>query len=130
MPSGVISLISALRYHELTTELPRAVWMTIPQRMRTPNADGMALEIVRASGRVMTSGIEHAEIEGVRVPIYGVAKTIADCFKHRSRVGEALALEALRDGLRWRKTTPAEVAMYADIDRVTRVIAPHLEKYR
>ncbi|MBK9032174.1 MAG: type IV toxin-antitoxin system AbiEi family antitoxin domain-containing protein [Myxococcales bacterium] len=64
VPSGVISLISALRFHDLTTELPRAVWMTIPQRTRTPRADGVRLEIVRASGRVMTSGIENVEIEG------------------------------------------------------------------
>jgi predicted transcriptional regulator of viral defense system len=118
VPHGVVSLISALRQHELTTQLPHAVWMTIPHKARTPNATGLRLEIVRATGDALTAGVEHVQVEGVQVPIYGVAKTVADCFKHRRHVGEDVAIEALRDALRQRKTTPSELMKFAAIDRV------------
>jgi predicted transcriptional regulator of viral defense system len=127
VPNGVISLISALRRHELTTQLPHAVWMTIPHKARTPNLPGIRLEIVRATGAVLSSGIEFIRIEGVDVPIYGVAKTVADCFKHRRHVGEDVAIEALRDALQQRKTTASELMKYAAIDRVTDRIAPFIK---
>lgn len=127
VPHGVISLISALRHHELTTQLPNAVWMTIPHKARTPQVREMRLEIVRATGEVLTAGIEHIRVEGVDVPIYCVAKTIADCFKHRRHVGEDVAIEALRDALRRRKTTVSELMKYATIDRVTERIGPYIK---
>lgn len=127
VPKGVVSLISALRHHGLTTQLPHAVWMTIPHKARTPKAGGMPLEIVRATGEVLTAGVEHVEVEGVDVPIYSVAKTIADCFKHRRHVGEDVAIEALREALRQRKTTVSELMHYAKIDRVTERIRPYLK---
>ena len=124
VPNGIISLVSALRQHELTTQLPHAVWMTIPHKARTPNPTGLRLEIVRATGEVLTAGIQHLRVEGVEVPIYGVAKTIADCFKHRRHVGEDVAIEALRDALRQRKTTPSELMKFAAIDRVAGRMEP------
>jgi predicted transcriptional regulator of viral defense system len=124
VPNGVISLLSALRHHELTTQLPHAVWMTIPHKARTPHVAGLRLEIVRATGEVLTAGVEHIKIEGVEVPIYGVAKTIADCFKHRRHVGEDVAIEALRDALRRRKTTSSELMKFAAIDRVAARMEP------
>ncbi|WP_428658935.1 type IV toxin-antitoxin system AbiEi family antitoxin domain-containing protein [Reyranella sp.] len=126
MPNGVVSLVSALRHHGLTTQLPRAVWMTIPHKARMPTLQGLRLGVVRATGEVMTAGVEHTRIEGVDVPIYGVAKTIADCFKHRRHVGEDVAIEALRDALRERKTTPSEILKYAAIDRVARRVEPYV----
>lgn len=127
VPHGVISLISALRHHGLTTQLPHAVWMTIPHKARAPKSDDLALEIVRATGGVLTAGIEHTMIEGVDVPIYNAAKTIADCFKHRRHVGEDVAVEALRDALRLRKASPDDIVRYAKIDRVSDRIAPYLK---
>ncbi len=124
VPNGIVSLLSALRHHELTTQLPHAVWMTIPHKARTPRAAGLRLEIVRATGEALTAGVGHIEVEGVRVPIYGVAKTIADCFKHRRHVGEDVAIEALRDALEQRKTTPGELMKFASVDRVTRRMEP------
>ena len=126
-PNGVVSLISALRQHELTTQLPHAVWMTIPHKARTPSTAGLRLEIVRATGEALTAGVEHVQVEGVEVPIYGVAKTIADCFKHRRHVGEDVAIEALRDALRQRKTTPSELMKYAVIDRVAGRMEPFIK---
>ncbi len=130
VPAAVVSLVSALSYHELTTLLPVAVWMTIPHRARTPRSSDLRLEIVRATGRGLTEGVERVVIEGVTVPIYGVAKTVADCFKYRRKVGEAVAIEALRDALTDRKTTVAELERFAAIDRVSARMAPHLEAWR
>lgn len=127
VPNGVISLVSALRHHALTTQLPHAVWMTIPHKARTPKSQGLRLEIVRATGEVLTAGVERILVEGVDVPIYGVAKTVADCFKHRRHVGEDVAIEALQDALRQRKTTVSELMKYAAIDRVAERIAPYLK---
>jgi predicted transcriptional regulator of viral defense system len=126
----VVSLVSALSFHELTTLLPVAVWMTIPHRARTPRSSDLRLEIVRATGRGLTEGVERVVIEGVTVPIYGVAKTVADCFKYRRKVGEAVAIEALRDALTDGKTTVAELERFAAIDRVSARMAPHLEAWR
>lgn len=127
VPHGVVSLLSALRYHELTTQLPHAVWMTIPHKARTPKTTTLRLEIIRATGEVLTAGIEQARIEGVDVPIYGVAKTIADCFKHRRHIGEDVAIEALRDAMRQRKTSASELMRYAVIDRVAGRIEPFIK---
>lgn len=127
VPRGVISLISALRHHDLTTQLPHAVWMTIPHKDRTPRTTSFKLEIVRATGEALTAGIEQVRIEGVSVPIYGVAKTVADCFKHRRHVGEDVAIEALRDALRLRKTTASELMRFAAIDRVAGRMAPFIK---
>jgi predicted transcriptional regulator of viral defense system len=85
------------------------------------------MEIVRATGEVLTAGVEHVEVEGVDVPIYNVAKTIADCFKHRRHVGEDVAIEALRDALRLRKATVSDIMRYAKIDRVTDRISPYVK---
>lgn len=126
VPNGVISLISALRHHGLTTQLPHAVWMTIPHKARTPKVQGIRLEIVRATGNVLTAGVERVPVEGVEVPIYNVAKTVADCFKHRRHVGEDVAVEALRDALTQRKTTTSELMHFAAIDRVAKRVEPYL----
>lgn len=127
VPKGVISLVSALRYHGLTSQLPHAVWITIPNSARRPNIERPRLEVVRATGRALTSGVEYVRVEGVDVPIYGVAKTVADCFKHRRHVGEDVAIEALRDSLHQRKTTAGELMKYATIDRVTHRLEPYLK---
>ena len=126
VPKVVVSLISALRRHGLTTQLPSAVWMTIPHKARAPSPEGLRLEIVRATGEALTAGIEYIDIEGVTVPIYCVAKTVADCFKHRRHVGEDVAIEALRDALRQRKATPGELMKFANIDRVASRMAPYI----
>lgn len=127
MPRGVVCLLSALRQHGLTTQLPNAVWMTLPRNARVPKSPPFQLEIVYASEPAHSSHIVHAEIEGVRVPVYDVAKSVADCFKHRRRVGLDVAVEALRDALRQRKTTPAKVMQAAAANRVANVMRPYVE---
>lgn len=127
IPHGVISLLSALRLHGLTTQLPGSVWMTLDHKARAPKSTPFKLEIVRASGKVFSEGRDTVKIEGVSVPVYNVAKTIADCFKHRRRVGLNVAVEALRDALKDRKATRAEIWRYAKLCRVENIMRPYLE---
>ena len=127
VPRGVICLLSALRFHELTTQTPFEVWLAIGQKDRTPRPNGTRLRIVRVSGEARDAGIETHTIEGVPVRIYGAAKTVADCFKFRNKVGTDIAVEALRDCLEQRRCTPDELFEYARVCRVSRVMRPYME---
>lgn len=127
MPRGVICLLSALRHHGLTTQLPRAVWIALPRKSRIPKSTTFPLEVVYATDASLSSHVEHVEIEGVPVPIFDIPRTIADCFKHRRRIGLDVAIEALRDGIRQRKTTPAEMMRIAAMGRVANVMRPYVE---
>jgi len=126
-PHGIIALLSALQYHGLTTQLPHAVWICFHHKARIPRTLPFRIEAVRASGDAFEAGRTTAQVEGVAVPIYDPAKTIVDCFKYRSRVGLDVAIEALRDGLRQRKATHANLRRYATICRVENVMRPYLE---
>jgi len=127
VPKGVICLLSALRVHGLTTQNPFDVWMAIGHKDREPMVDYLSLRVVRMSGAARTEGVEDHEIEGVSVPVYGPAKTVADCFKFRTTVGTDVAIEALRDFHRKRAGTMDELWHYADICRVRTVIKPYME---
>lgn len=126
-PKGVVCLLSALRHHGLTTQLPRAVWLMVPHKARAPKTASFPLEIVRATEPSFSEGVEQTLIEGVSVQISNAAKTVADCFKYRGRIGADVAVEALRDAVRLRKSTPAEIMRYAAINRVAKVMRPYLE---
>jgi len=127
VPSGVICLLTALRYHELTTQLPAEVWIALPEKGRKPRLDHPRLRVVRFSGAALTEGIETHRIEGVAVPVYSAAKTVADCFKYRNKVGIDVAVEALRDFSRQHRGGATELARFARICRVTRVMQPYLD---
>jgi predicted transcriptional regulator of viral defense system len=127
VPHGVVSLLSALHIHGLTTQLPRSVWLMLASKARAPKHTPFPREIVRASEPAHSAGRTTVAIEGVDVPITNIAKTVADCFKYRRRVGADIALEALRDALAQRKTTRKELWHYAGICRVRAVMRPYLE---
>lgn len=126
-PSATVCLISALDFHELTTQITHAVWIMIDRKGRPPKIERPSIEIVYASGEALTAGIETHEVEGVRVPITNAAKTVADCFKYRDRVGQDVAIEALRDCLRQRKATPSQIYEMARIDRAAKKVRPYIE---
>lgn len=128
-PRGVICLLSALQFHELTTQTPHAVWMMLGQKDWAPVNSSVALKIIRASGEALTAGVETHVIDTVPVPITTPAKTVADCFKHRNTVGVDVAVEALRDFMKSRSQAGAlaELHRYAQIDRVQSVMRPYLE---
>ena len=127
VPQGVVCLLSALRVHGIGTQAPFEVWLAIPHNSPTPRLDQPALRAVRMSGAALSEGIEPMQIDGVQVPVFNAAKTVADCFKYRNKIGLDVALEALRDGWSQRKLTMDALWQYAIIDRVTNVIRPYLE---
>ncbi len=126
-PRGVICLLSALRLHDLTTQLPHAVWIMVEHKARVPNIASFPCEIVRASGAAFSQGRTVVVVEGVDVVVTNPSKTVADCFKYRRRVGIDVAIEALKDALRRRKATRAELWRYAGVCRVQPIIKPYLE---
>jgi len=152
VPKGVVCLLSALEFHGVTTQSPHEVWLVLPGKAWVPKATSPnprvvrggrsgafigvgrgpkvaypKLRIVRASGSGLTGMVEEHRIEGVDVKVYSLAKTIADCFKYRSKVGLDVALEALRDALRQRRVTIDELCDAASVCRVENVMRPYLE---
>jgi len=127
VPHGVVCLLSALQFHGIGTQLPSEVWLAIDRRARRPALKHPPLRIVRYTGAALTEGVETHSVEGQRVRVYGVAKTLADCFKYRNKIGLDVALEALREAWRARRFTMDELERYAVICRVQRVMRPYLE---
>jgi len=127
VPHGVVCLLSALQYHGIGTQLPSEVWMAIDRRARRPALRYPPLRIVRYTGAALTEGVERHRVEGREVRVYNVAKTIADCFKYRNKIGLDVALEALREAWRRRRFKMDELEHYAAICRVQRVMRPYLE---
>ena len=113
--------------YELTTQAPFAVWIAISQKARRPKDTLLPLRIVYMSGKALNAGIEEHQIEGVSVQVYCIAKTIADCFKYRNKIGLDVALEALREVWREKKCSTDELWHYAKICRVQNVMLPYLE---
>jgi predicted transcriptional regulator of viral defense system len=127
VPAGVGCLLSALRFHSLTTQNPWEVWLAITPASRKPRIDHPPVRIARFSGTAFHEGVEHHRIEGVDVKVYSPAKTIADCFKYRNKIGIDIAIEALRDAWGKRAVTADQLWQYAKVCRVTNVMRPYLE---
>ena len=127
VPHGVVCLLSALRFHNLTTQSPFEVWLAIGSKAWRPQVDYPRLRFVRFSARALEAGVEEHSIEGVLVRVYSPAKTVADCFKYRNKIGLDVALEALRDCRRQRKCTNDELWHYAKICRMANVMRPYME---
>lgn len=125
--TGVICLISALRFHELTTQQSSEIWLAIPHKAHAPRMDYPPLRIIRMSGETMTQGIDEVDIAGTTVRVFCVAKTVADCFKYRNKVGLDVALEALREAWRGKRVSVDELWHYAELCRVRNVMRPYME---
>ena len=127
VPGGVICLFSALRFYDLTTQSPFEVWIAIGQKARTPKVDNVKLRVLRFSPETLRFGVVKHRIEGTEVPVFTPAKTVADCFKFRHKIGLDIALEALRDTFRQKKATIDMIWAAAKICRVANVMRPYLE---
>jgi predicted transcriptional regulator of viral defense system len=127
IPGGVICLLTALRYHELTTQSPFEVWIAVAREAWKPNPDGLSVRYVEMREPSFSAGVENHTIDNISIPIFCVAKTLADCFKFRNKIGIDVAIEALRDALRRKSTNADEIWHYAKICRVSKVIYPYLE---
>lgn len=127
VPHSVVCLLSALRFHGITTQNPFEVWLAMDRKAWLPKVDYPPLRVVRFSGAALTEGIEEHILQGVPVRVYNPAKTVADCFKYRNKIGLDVAIEALRDCVEKRLTTFDDLWKYARICRVSNVMRPYLE---
>jgi predicted transcriptional regulator of viral defense system len=127
VPHGVICLLSALQFHELTTQAQFEIWLAIGESARRPKLDYPPLRIVRFSEITRKAGVEEHVLEGVTVKVTSPAKTVADCFKYRNKIGLDVALEALRDCWKKKLATMDDIHEMAQVCRVARVIRPFLE---
>lgn len=134
VPHAVVCLHSALRVHELTTESPHAVWILIERQLHAPKVKYPKIVVFRASGDALTWGVETLTIDGVKVRITTPAKTVADCFRYRTRSGEDVAIEALRDFIRKtrgrgekRGYSMDELTKAAKVDQVETVMRPYIK---
>ena len=127
VPNAVFCLLTALAFHRLTTELPHEVWVAVGLKARTPALETPPLRIVRLSEGPLRSGIEVHVEHGVELRVFSAAKTVADCFKFRNRVGVDLAVAALREGWEKKRFTIDELWRYAQVCRVGAVMRPYLE---
>lgn len=127
VPKGIVCLLSALRFHGLTTQAPFEVWLAIENKSIAPKLDYPPLRVVRFSGAAFIEGVEEHVVDGVDVRVTGVAKTVADCFKYRNKIGLDVALEALREAWREKRMTSDDIWRYAKICRVSNVMRPYLE---
>lgn len=127
IPNGVVCLVSALVFHGIGTQLPYQVWLALDRRARKPSASPVPLNVVRFSGAALTYGVETHGLEGQPVRVYSLAKTLADCFKYRNKIGIDVAVEALRESIAEGRLTPADLEPAARVCRVERVLRPYLE---
>jgi predicted transcriptional regulator of viral defense system len=128
VPNSIVCLISALHFHNLTTQIPHRVYIALPRTHKgVPRIEYPPLDIVWLSEAPYRAGIEEHELDGVLVRIYSREKTIADCFKFRNKIGMDVALEALQDYMSRRDRNIERLVEYARIDRVEQVIRPYLE---
>ena len=127
VPKGVICLVSALQFHDLTLQIPGRVWLAIGSKARKPKIDYPPVRVVRFGPRALSLGVQTHNVDGVSVPIFDPAKTVVDCFRFRQHVGLDVALEGLHNVIRSGKAKPAQIVDYARDTRIWSVLRPYLE---
>jgi predicted transcriptional regulator of viral defense system len=127
VPHGVICLISALHYHDITTQIPHEIYLALERGTEPPRLDHPPIRIFWFTGRAFAEGVEMHKIDGIPTHIYSPEKTVVDCFKYRNKIGLDVAIEALRECWRNRRCTMDQLWYYAKICRVTNVMRPYLE---
>lgn len=127
VPQAVFCLLTALQVHELTTQLPRRLWIAMPKGSHVPRIDYPPIKMVQYSNESYSDGIEIIESDNIKLKVYSSAKTIVDCFKHRNKIGLDVAIEALKEAYVKNKVTVDELWHYAKICRVTNIIRPYIE---
>ena len=127
VPQAVICLLSALTYHDATTEVPHEVQVALPRGTKAPQLDHPPLRVFHFSGRALTQGVAVVDLDGVDVRIYDLAKTVVDCFRFRNKLGVDVAVEALNLAVKRHGVRPADILRYARLCRVESVMLPYLE---
>lgn len=130
VPHGVICLLSALQFHEITTQMPMETWVAIERNQAIPKIKDSALRIVRLKKKYFDCGIEQHQLQGSTIRVYSPAKTVVDCFKFRNKIGLDIARESLKDSLSQGKATVDEIYHHAKICRMLNIMRPYLEIVR
>ena len=126
-PNAVVALLSALSFHELTTQNPHEIWLAIDRKSWRPKIQYPPVRFVTLSGQLMSAGVERHTVDGEDLKVFSVARTVVDCFKYRHKIGLEVALEALREGWLEKRFTIDELVRYAELCRVKNVMQPYLE---
>jgi predicted transcriptional regulator of viral defense system len=126
-PRAVVCLISALAYHDATTEVPHEVQIALPRRTKPPKIDYPPIRVFWFSGLALSEGIDKAMLDGFEVRIFNLPKTVVDCFRFRNKLGSDVAIEALNQAIKRKGVRPAELLHYARLCRVERVMLPYIE---
>ena len=127
VPKAVLCLLTALQYHGIGTQMPHEVWVALPEGTQTPALDYPTLRIARLRGDAYSEGIQTVTEHGVPIRVYGVAKTVTDCFKFRNKIGLDVAMEALQEAWRAKRVSMDELWRYASLCRVANVMRPYME---
>jgi len=127
VPKGVFCLLTALQFHNLTTQNPCQVWLAVDRNATVPRIRSIQNRIFRISGEMFNAGIEEHQVEGGTIRVYSPAKTVADCFKYRNKIGLDVAMEALKDAWRKRLITMDELFHFAKLNRITNVMLPYAQ---
>jgi predicted transcriptional regulator of viral defense system len=127
IPKAIICLISALHFHNITTQIPHAVDVAVPRGTKPPRLDHPPLRLFRFSEVALTAGIETHTLDGVSIRIFSAEKTVADCFKFRNKIGLDVAVEGLKLCMERKRSRPQELLQYAQVCRVQEVMRPYLE---
>lgn len=127
VPKGIICLISALQFHELTLQVPPSVWVAIGRKQKLPRIDFPPIRPIRFGEKAMSIGTEKHVIDGVETPIFDPAKTVVDCFRYRKQVGIDVALEGLRNAVRKRKARPDDIVHFAKALKIWSVVRPYID---
>ena len=126
-PHAVLCLVSALQFHEIGTQIPAAVQIALPTGVKAPRIAYQRIELFSMSAEAIAAGVEEHDMDGTPIRVFDLAKTVADCFKYRNRIGQDVAVEALQETIRSRRATPAQLMRYAKVDRVEHVMRPYLQ---
>lgn len=127
VPHGIICLLSALRFHDLTTQNPFQVWLAVERKARVPKPESIPIRFIYMSGLAFEEGIEKHMVEGVILHVFGAAKCVADCFKYRNKIGVDVAVEALFDYRRSQGYDADALWHFAKVCRVSTVMRPYME---
>lgn len=127
IPGAVVCLLSALRFHDFTTQLPHEIYLAVKAHCWIPRVVSPEMRFFPMTEAPFLYGIEEHEIDGIKIRVYSAAKTVADCFKYRNKIGQDVALEALRDGYRRKLFSVPELVNAAKVCRVTKIITPYME---
>lgn len=127
VPHAVVCLLSALRFHGLTTQQSASVWIAIPEKARRPHLEDQRLSVCRFSAAALEEGVETHDVEGVPVRVTGAARTVVDCFRYRNKIGIDVAVEALKEFTRKRRSGASELARHARARGVSRIMQPYLD---